>query len=155
GPVTSYQPDSSADADADRARRGLETCPVCEYSLRSLPTRHRCPECGFEFDESTEVWRLRRFNLLGFRVFQLLVAVTLAVILIVRMVTQGGRFSGGDIGLGLNLLSYSLPVLLVVLAVRSKPFVAIDRREVLIRLPLERVRHIAWDDILDVDSGWN
>jgi len=38
----------------------LLQCPQCEYSLRGLPARHRCPECGFEYDEYTRVWKPRR-----------------------------------------------------------------------------------------------
>ena len=35
----------------------LESCPVCGYSLHRLPDRHRCPECGCEYDRDTEVFR--------------------------------------------------------------------------------------------------
>jgi hypothetical protein len=38
-------------------------CPVCHYSLRGLPASHRCPECGFEYDEHTRIWRpVRRWG---------------------------------------------------------------------------------------------
>lgn len=30
----------------------LGRCPQCDYSLRGLPRRHQCPECGFTYDES-------------------------------------------------------------------------------------------------------
>jgi hypothetical protein len=36
-------------------------CPQCSYDLSNLPTKHRCPECGFAYDEWTivlENWRL-------------------------------------------------------------------------------------------------
>ncbi len=36
-------------------------CPRCGYDLAALPRRHRCPECGFAYDESMfvlEGWRL-------------------------------------------------------------------------------------------------
>jgi hypothetical protein len=33
----------------------LEECPKCEYSLKGLPASHRCPECGFEYDDRTFV----------------------------------------------------------------------------------------------------
>ena len=40
----------------------LEHCPVCNYHLTGLPARHRCPECGFAFDEHTRVWRSEGFG---------------------------------------------------------------------------------------------
>jgi len=36
-------------------------CPQCNYDLAHLPRNHRCPECGFAYDEWTivlENWRL-------------------------------------------------------------------------------------------------
>ncbi len=35
----------------------LSECPACDYDLRGLPIDHRCPECGFYFDNNTHVWR--------------------------------------------------------------------------------------------------
>lgn len=35
----------------------LERCPMCRYSLQGLPSAYRCPECGFEYDEYTRLWR--------------------------------------------------------------------------------------------------
>ena len=33
----------------------LQNCPFCNYSLKGLPTEHKCPECGQPFDRR---WRL-------------------------------------------------------------------------------------------------
>jgi hypothetical protein len=30
----------------------LHWCPRCNYDLTGLPAAHRCPECGFEYDET-------------------------------------------------------------------------------------------------------
>jgi hypothetical protein len=39
------------------AKDHLSHCLDCGYSLTGLPTRHRCPECGWEYDQFTRVWR--------------------------------------------------------------------------------------------------
>ncbi len=39
----------------------LTRCPACNYDIGPLPARHRCPECGFGYDEKMfmlEGWRL-------------------------------------------------------------------------------------------------
>ncbi len=37
----------------------LTRCPQCKYSLKGLPADHRCPECGFEYDAETAMWKGR------------------------------------------------------------------------------------------------
>jgi len=34
-----------------------ERCPRCDYSLAGLPDKHRCPECGFEYERRMLVIR--------------------------------------------------------------------------------------------------
>jgi hypothetical protein len=41
----------------------LTLCPRCNYDLGALPRRHRCPECGFEYDEN--MFLLEGWVLLG------------------------------------------------------------------------------------------
>jgi hypothetical protein len=49
---------AGAQSDGVRFMAGeaLEVCPICRYSLRGLPAAHRCPECGFGYDEYTKVF---------------------------------------------------------------------------------------------------
>ena len=37
----------------------LTRCPQCTYSLKGLPADHRCPDCGFEYDVETAMWKGR------------------------------------------------------------------------------------------------
>ena len=33
----------------------IANCPLCDYDLKGLPTEHKCPECGYEYDNATIV----------------------------------------------------------------------------------------------------
>ena len=33
----------------------IAICPLCDYDLKGLPTEHKCPECGYEYDDATIV----------------------------------------------------------------------------------------------------
>ncbi|MEE8154781.1 MAG: hypothetical protein V3T53_07435 [Phycisphaerales bacterium] len=35
----------------------IAICPLCDYDLKGLPTEHKCPECGYEYDNATIVLR--------------------------------------------------------------------------------------------------
>lgn len=35
-------------------------CPVCQYRLDGLASKHRCPECGYSFDLEASVFRFSR-----------------------------------------------------------------------------------------------
>lgn len=53
---------------------------MCDYDLRGLPRNHRCPECGFEYDENTRMWQPTRapgfwFLELGSVAFPLLIVI--------------------------------------------------------------------------------
>ena len=39
-----------------------QLCPECEYSLKSLPAKGRCPECGRPYDSSRleEDWKSKK-----------------------------------------------------------------------------------------------
>lgn len=36
---------------------GPDPCPVCSRPLAELPPPNRCPDCGFDYDADTRVWR--------------------------------------------------------------------------------------------------
>lgn len=55
-PIAGARPGASADQRRTFRRDPRDIlrllhCPQCDYNLEGLPRRHRCPECGFEYDE--------------------------------------------------------------------------------------------------------
>ncbi len=59
----------------------LSECPICSYSLKGLPDKHKCPECGADYDRDSEViaripgaWFVR-----GFIAFMFLVLILVVV----------------------------------------------------------------------------
>jgi len=36
----------------------LTHCPCCKYDLTGLPDRHRCPECGYDYDRHSDMVEL-------------------------------------------------------------------------------------------------
>lgn len=44
----------------------IEVCPACRYSLRGLPEKHSCPECGFRYDRNACLLTRPRLGLIVF-----------------------------------------------------------------------------------------
>lgn len=43
-------------SDAEGTAPVFASCPRCAYSLRGLPARHACPECGLRYDEQSGLY---------------------------------------------------------------------------------------------------
>ncbi len=128
-------------------------CPVCHYSLRGLPASHRCPECGFEYDEHTLIWRpARRRGVYAVLVFVGLWALYEAVQLARSVVATHPTLSREMI-LGAVLL----PIIGVLLfrlwrAARRGRFIAVTPHGVFAR-SVHREESIPWHAIEHVARG--
>lgn len=124
------------------ASRSLDSCPVCNYSLRGLPARHRCPECGFEYDEHTRAWRPRSYW--KFAGFTFLCCA-------VGFLQAWDAFSDGHRTKGLICASILAAVIAITIYIyRRRPFLAVGPGGVFVKTGSSVVDHLRWETILDV-----
>lgn len=81
-----------------RSRSDLKSCMVCGYSLRGLPNKYCCPECGFEYEDGMEIFYPSWRRQLG------LMSITLPLLIAVWVYT-GSVSVGGAIILGCGIWS--------------------------------------------------
>jgi hypothetical protein len=119
----------------------VKTCPACGYSLEGLPRRHCCPECAFEYDESTRCWRPSRFfdfartSLLGFMIVTasaLLMETTAWITPLRRQYLMAG------------LSIWLVTIVRDMLTYRNRPFVATTSKGVVYRTGRDQHRFIEW-----------
>lgn len=72
----------------------LDRCPVCRYRLDGLPERHRCPECGFEYDKHTAVIHQGR------KIAIFLLACAPIMFIVFFDAVQQSRSGAGEVGCG-------------------------------------------------------
>jgi hypothetical protein len=129
----------------------MDRCPICNYRLRGLPARHRCPECGFAYDADTRVWRAR-----GFGRFAGLWTVVCAMGIGAAML---GLSSNPSLLATLLLWAVILFCGLMgfgnVLLFRRRPFVALTHEGLHIREHWFTVRTVPWEQIGKIERQPN
>ncbi len=121
----------------------LRRCPVCRYDLQGLPANHNCPECGFTYDDTMQIWWVPVIPGWMFLVAGITVFVVLEL-----------RFSGffqNRLGLSKTEAAAAMTVLsgVVLFAGMSFPrgFVAAGNEGLTYRFPWRSVRFIPWDHL--------
>jgi hypothetical protein len=130
---------------------GPEKCPECGQAPLMPDVFQRCPECGFEFDEYTRIWRPSRpwriylvfANTLLFSpwLFRFLAEVLLWQHWPTKSVVLGAVISAGS-------LAWALPRLRVLLS-EGHRYAAVSPRGVQARTP-RSAYSIPWDDLAEV-----
>lgn len=132
-------------------RVDLSRCPDCRYYLTGLPTRHRCPECGFEYDEFTIVWESghRWFHYAAY--FCVLIWPTIILVkIIVQLLRHRVPSSIDAIGVSV-CLPLALSGLLILRRIDQRGrFAAVSPKGLFVR-DVAKTRHVPWSE-LDVDA---
>jgi hypothetical protein len=140
------------DHEQSRSHCALDRCPVCNYSLRGLPAAHRCPECGFQYDRHTRVWRAR-----GFWRFSGWVAVVAFACMIMTLQNLKTT-SPQTLIFWWVILIAALWACMGIWNIRlwlRKPFLAVTPSGVVFRLWSRKSRNIPWDEMgqVHIDLG--
>ena len=130
---------------------GSTLCPRCDYDLQGLPAAHVCPECGFEYDSNTRVWRdvswRRRIN----RCLSIVLSV-LALLLFLFSIYQ---FWTGNEHLGFNSFWQAAILGSAVVATNQAHTIWIAPAGMFRRRPLIASKRITWAAIDDAIIEFN
>ncbi len=130
----------------------IQVCPVCNYDLQSLPRNYRCPECGFEYEETMRVWvvsthlafKIIAYSLLGFSTLMLFVSI------LHHGFTARMR---GFFFVPLILFLSSL-IVAFVLGGWLRGFIVVGKHGVTHKYGLQKMAFRAWNEVRLNDSIW-
>jgi hypothetical protein len=122
----------------------LSVCPVCEYSLAGLPAAHRCPECGYAYDESTRVWYSE--GRYGSICMPVLIVSAAAIVSLYFGSLRGRPGSMSYLSEGI-LAFWAAWMIRAVVISRTRQFAAMGPDNIAIRLGLRQIRIIPWGEI--------
>ncbi len=155
---------SSSAADPSKQSRlapePLTNCPKCNYALAGLPSAHRCPECGFEYDAYSWAWPIPESKWRNTRLLQGS-ATIMGLLSIILISTQYKYFVATGILSILLSIAHSINVVMCiglirhVIQLRYRPFVAATPKGVTVRGVTKWKQHrtIPWNNIIDVKVG--
>ncbi len=137
----------------------ISKCPVCRYDLTGLPRTHRCPECGFEYDESMRIWWISGPSK-GFWIVTILLLVSIFCFFSLAVLGMISLSRRGSFWLSANILGavISRTILAALAAIVGslgtqfafrywRPFVIVAKDSLQIRYFYWR-KKLAWDDIV-------
>ncbi len=113
----------------------LSRCPQCDYDLRTLPEEHRCPECGFSYDQSMFVvygWRDKdRYSVAGRMFLGSWVERLLALVILLFLVSVVAFEVYQRIKTGARMSGVMILALVVVMAgaMRLRSYIKRSRQE--------------------------
>lgn len=119
----------------------LRRCPVCRYDLKGLPANHNCPECGFTYDDTMQIWWVPVLR--GWVLFVAWVAAfTVLNLRFTGFFQNGLGLSRAETAAALSVVSAVVPFAGLFF---PRGFVAAGREGLSYRFPWRPVRFIPWD----------
>jgi len=135
----------------------LTTCPKCTYALTGLPSAHRCPECGFEYDEYAWAWSAPTKKWPRSHLVFLIIILLINFVRIMHVIIQGRSANFLPVFVLLMMILMVLGIQLFLLnqhpmLVVTKQGLTIrkDFRPFLSRLP---TRTYSWSSIISFKNG--
>jgi len=127
-------------------------CPVCNYDLTGLPKNHHCPECGFEYDESTAFWdwRVPRWRLWAFGVLVVVMWTSKTWRSLVGL--SNGSVTPDWILLGFDTM-WAVGVAVVLYGACGGAMVVVGKQGFYIRRPFSRGRSFGWNEVTFASPG--
>jgi len=144
-PLLNNDDEPSSNRFAGFPPSGSTLCPKCDYDLQGLPASHACPECGFEYDSYTRVWRDVRWKQRLKRGVNI-VFFGLGLLLLFGSLQQ---FWAGSAGLGVMLFFQAAFGGIVVTVLNPPHTIAVTPAGILRRRPLWPLRCTPWAKIDD------
>ncbi len=130
---------------------GSTLCPRCDYDLQHLPAVHRCPECGFEYDSNTRVWRDVSWRRRLKRCLNIVLPVLAALLFLFSM----HQFWSGNEHLGFNSLWQGAIICFAVVATNQAHTISIAPAGILRRRSLFASKCRSWAEIEDAVIEFN
>ncbi len=138
----------------------LTTCPKCTYALTGLPNAHRCPECGFEYDEYSWVWPMPNSKWRNTRLLIGWASIMQLLVFILASFEYDRFFTMGMLSILMSvvhLCALGMCIMLIrqVFQLRHRPFVTATPKGVTVHgVSLwKQHRTIPWPNIVDVKAG--
>jgi hypothetical protein len=121
----------------------LTHCPVCRYDLTGLPENHRCPECGFEYDETMRWWPGRKPSL-----WPAAILVFINSWFFLLPLIYGAPLGIFTARYFLSVLfAPALVLVITILAYRNPSFLLISDKGVFLKLPPRKLQFFFWSEL--------
>ncbi|MDO8630648.1 MAG: hypothetical protein Q7R41_09140 [Phycisphaerales bacterium] len=123
----------------------ITKCSVCRYDLTGLPRNHRCPECGFEYDETMRVWR-GDYKAPWYWIFVAFFGLLL-VVHVTKWLKSGLLLGAGQEFKVLGDILYIILYVSLALLGRPNSYIVATVNGLTYKNPLCSVRFVPWDQI--------